>query len=80
MFLLLNILLVVFGPVLFGLLAYSLHKSNKLHSERRGWGRFPLALVIGIAFGVLCSVWYAEYNPMVSYFGSFCDKGRSLTV
>jgi hypothetical protein len=66
MFILLNVLLVSLGPVLVILLGYSLHRSHKLHSEWRGWGRFPLALLTGVAFGAFCSGWYTEYNPMVS--------------
>jgi hypothetical protein len=66
MFILFNSLLVSLGPVLVILLGYSLYRRHKLYSGRRGWGRFPLALVIGIAFGALCSGWYTEYNPMVS--------------
>ena len=68
MYILLNILLVALGPILVVLLGYSLYRSQKIHSGWRGWGRFPLALVLGIAIGAVSTGWYSEYNPMASGF------------
>ncbi|KAG8763923.1 hypothetical protein FRC15_007826, partial [Serendipita sp. 397] len=65
MFILFNILLVACGPVFVVLLGYSLHRSHKIYSGWRGWGRFPLAFGIGLAVAAACIAWYIEYNPMV---------------
>ncbi|KAG8834684.1 hypothetical protein FRC17_007769 [Serendipita sp. 399] len=65
MFILLNALLVLLGPVFVVLLGYSLHRSHKIYAGWRGWGRFPLAFGIGVVVAGACIGWYIEYNPMV---------------
>ncbi|KIM32383.1 hypothetical protein M408DRAFT_218052 [Serendipita vermifera MAFF 305830] len=71
LYIVLNILLIALGPIIVVLLGYSLYRSHKIHSGWRGWGRFPLALVLGIAMGVLSTGWYSEYNPMIIYGHSY---------
>lgn len=65
-YLLLNILLVVLGPILVALLGYSLSRNRKLLFGWRGWGRFPLAFLIGVLAAGSSMAWYTEHNPMVS--------------
>ncbi|PVF98565.1 Zn-dependent exopeptidase [Serendipita vermifera] len=65
LFIVMNVLLVILGPILVILLGYSLHKSKKLYLGWRGWGRFPAALAIGILSAAICAGLILEWNPMV---------------
>lgn len=64
-FYIINILLLVFGPLLVGGLSYAAHRKGKLYWTRRGWGRTPVAFVVcavvTLAFGKL----YAQIKPFV---------------
>jgi hypothetical protein len=68
LYIVMNILLVVLGPILVILLGYSLHKSKKLYLGWRGWGRFPMALALGVLCAAICSGLIIKWNPMVSCF------------
>ncbi|CAG7854086.1 Vacuolar membrane protease {ECO:0000250/UniProtKB:P38244} {ECO:0000305}; AltName: Full=FXNA-related family protease 1 {ECO:0000250/UniProtKB:P38244} [Serendipita indica DSM 11827] len=65
LFMVFNILLIVLGPIFVILLGWSLHRSHKLYVGLRGWGRFPVALILGVLVAGVCIGWYGEYNPMV---------------
>jgi len=50
----LNVLLLVIGPLFAGAGVYLIHTKGKLHYSGYGWGRLPLsiALGLGLPFGV----------------------------
>lgn len=65
-YVLFNLFLILVGPVLVGLLGYSLHRSQKIPFGKRGWGRFPISFLVGIGLTAASIGWYADMNPMVS--------------
>jgi hypothetical protein len=66
LWLLLNIILVSISPISVGGMVYLVHKKRKLHWGKRGWGRLPLAFVIGAASCLALSLWLNTVNAEVS--------------
>jgi hypothetical protein len=64
-FILFNVLLLLFGPPVIGLLVYSLYRSHKFYFTLRGSFRFLLGLFLGFVIAGVCTVWYTKYNPQV---------------
>lgn len=65
--LLLNIILASVSPILVGGVLFLVHKKRKLHWGKRGWGRLPLAFVIGAASCLVLSMWLNTVNTEVSH-------------
>ena len=76
LWLILNITLVSVSPISIGGMVYLVHKKRKLHWGKRGWGRLPLAFIIGAASCVSLTLWLNIVNPEVS---NPCCLGLFLT-
>lgn len=68
--LIVNILLLVFGPITVITLSYLLQRNEKVHWNKEGWYRFPLAFVAssGATYGVAAI--FATFSPYVSVISS----------
>jgi len=74
LWLVLNIILVSISPISVGGMVYLVHKKRKLRWGKRGWGRLPLASVIGAASCFALTLWFHSVNAEVSsprYLGLF---------
>jgi hypothetical protein len=66
-FFIVDTVMLIVTPIILFLLLFGLAKSRKLNLGRRGWGRFPLSIVVSTAilFGVLAGLRYA--NGLIFY-------------
>lgn len=74
LWLVLNIILVSISPISVGAMVYLVYKKRKLHWGKRGWGRLPLAFVIGTTSCFVLTLWLDVANGEVSnprYLGQF---------
>jgi len=69
-FLVINILLLIFGPLLVGGLSYAAHRKGKLYWTRRGWGRTPFSFVVCAAITLTFGMLYARVKPFVRLYVS----------
>lgn len=60
-----NIVLLSAGPFLVGLLIYVAKSKQKLYWSKRGWGRFPAALVVSFVLTFGLGNLYMFINPFV---------------
>lgn len=67
LWLLLNIILVSISPISVGGMVFLVHRKRKLHWGKRGWGRLPLAFVLGAASCLVLCVWLNTVNTEVSH-------------
>ncbi|KAK9479396.1 hypothetical protein V1514DRAFT_351445 [Lipomyces japonicus] len=70
-FFIVDTVMLVVTPIILFLLLFGLAKSRKLNVGRRGWGRFPLSIIVSTAimFGVLTGLRYANGLVIYSYVG-----------
>ena len=64
-YLIINIVLIVVGPLVVGLLIFAAYRQRKLYWFKRGWGRLPATFIVsaGLTFGV---AWVFSFlNPFV---------------
>ncbi|KAK9468401.1 hypothetical protein V1512DRAFT_259389 [Lipomyces arxii] len=70
-FFIVDTVMLVVSPIILFLLLFGLAKSRKLNMGKRGWGRFPLAIILSTAilFGVLVGLRYANGLIIYSHVG-----------
>ena len=71
--LIVNVLLLILGPIASIILGYFAIRANKLYWPWHGWIRFPIAIALSVALAIALFSSYARFNPYVSVFsqGSF---------
>ncbi|KAF8578706.1 Zn-dependent exopeptidase [Ramaria rubella] len=66
-FFIVNVVLLVVGPLLVALGIVLIHAQGKLHWSLRGWFRLPFALILGIGFPISLAALLAYVNPYIIY-------------
>ncbi|TDL26147.1 Zn-dependent exopeptidase [Rickenella mellea] len=66
-FFIVNIVLLVVGPILVTALIFTAYKQRKLYWSSKGWGRFIVAVIVSgvLTFGL--GVLYTHINPLIIY-------------
>ncbi|KAK9452193.1 uncharacterized protein V1518DRAFT_53889 [Limtongia smithiae] len=70
-FFIVDTVMLVVTPIILFLLLFGLQKSRKLNLGKRGWGRFPLSIIVSTAilYGVLVALRYANGLILYSHAG-----------
>jgi hypothetical protein len=64
--LMVNIVLLIVGPIASIILGYFATRVNKLYWPWHGWIRFPVAIIFSVALAIALIFSYARFNPYVS--------------
>ncbi|KAH8119687.1 Zn-dependent exopeptidase [Phellopilus nigrolimitatus] len=79
-FYIINIVLLVVGPILVAVLVFVAQRKNKLYWSAKGWGRTPTALVIGGGLTVGLGILYRFVNPFIIYSSATAVLISTLTL
>lgn len=60
-----NIILLVIGPIAVIVLAFFATRANKLYWTWHGWVRFPAAVIVSVALDGVLVFGFAKVNPFV---------------
>ncbi|EJD06808.1 Zn-dependent exopeptidase [Fomitiporia mediterranea MF3/22] len=66
-FYILNIVMLVVGPLLVGSLVFTVYKMKKLYWSPRGWGRTLISIIIGGGLSIGLGMIYVRVNPFIAY-------------
>jgi len=64
--LIINIVVLVIGPIAAVILGYFATRANKLYWPWHGWIRFPIAVILSVGLVTALIFGYGEINPYVS--------------
>lgn len=71
-----DIAILIGGPILVSVLLFEANRAHKIHLERRGFFRFPLAILLSTVGCLGTAVLYAKVNPYVSFIFAYLSATR----